>query len=320
VSEELRSVIEERFAVSRIDATAGRVQAVIEVDQASYRALLVMEPAASIVVALPCIDGFELRMRWTDRWANGGAPRAASFDDSFLIETNDLALATIWLDHISRSALLASRYVSEQQLSRATAMMWRDAQWLHEISHDHVRADRRDAEPSADRMADMLSASLLLAARPVRWARAFHPIARSLGADAAPRVEVGGKPLLRVRRGAVDVTVHIARRLGPGDTGRLRTIVSAHRHGSGGETLSLISEDLPRAAWPPPNPSGSVTLVIDPRAADLLEIARPSATTVRPHDVEIAFDGALSDSHRMGAAIELAAWWAREVSGTGPYR
>ena len=313
-------MILERFAVSRIDATAGRVQAVIEVDQTSYRALLVMAPAASIVVGLPCIDGFELRMRWTDRWANGGAPRPASFDDSFLIETNDLALATIWLDHVSRSALLSSRYVSAQQVTRSTALLWRDAGWLHEISHDHVRADRRDAEPSAERMADMLAASLLLAARPVRWASAFHPIARSLGADAAPRVEVGGKPLLRVRRGAVDVTVHIARRLGPGDTGRLRTIVSAHRHGSGGETLSLISEDLPRAAWPPPNPSGSVALVIDPRAAELLEMARPSSTMVRPHDVDIAFDGALSDPHRLGAAIELAAWWAREVSGTGPYR
>ncbi len=306
--------------MSRIDATAGRVQAVIEHDQASYRAHLVMEPVASIAVSLPCIDGFELRMRWTDRYANSGAPRAASFDDSFLIETNDLALATIWLDHVSRSALLSSRYVSAQQPSRATAMMWRDAGWLHEISHDHVRADRRDAEPSAERMADMLSASLSLAARPVRWARSFHPVARSLGAEAAPRVEVGGKPLFRVRRGAVDVSVHLARRLGPADTGRLRTIVSAHRHGSGGETLTLIAEDLPRAAWPPPNPSSSVTLVIDPRAAELLEIARPSSTMVRPHDVDITFDGAFTDSHRLGAAIELAAWWAREVSGTGPYR
>ncbi len=320
MSEVLRGVIEQRFAVSQIDATAARVHAVIEVDQASYRATLIMEPTASIVVALPCIDGFELRMRWTDRWANGGAPRAASFDDSFLIETNDLALATIWLDQASRSALLSSRYVSSQQVARTTALLWRDAAWLHEVSHDQVRADRQGPEPDPERMADMLGASLLLAARPVRWARAFGPIARALGADQAPRVELGGKPLLRVRRGAVDVTVHVARRLGPGDTGRLRTIVSAHRHGSGGETLSLISEDLPRAAWPPPNAPGRIALTIDPRAAELLEIARPSASTVRPHDVEIAFDGALSDAHRMGAAIELAAWWAREVSGTGPYR
>ncbi len=320
MTDPLRTVIEQRFAVTRIDATAARLTAVIDHDEASYRATLIMAPSASIVVALPCIDGFELRMRWTDRWANTGAPRASSFDDSFLIETNDLALATIWLDHIGRSALLSSRYVSSQQLVRSTALLWRDAAWLHEISHDEVRADRRDAEPSPERMGDMLGASLLLAARPVRWARALEPIARALGADAAPRVEIGGKPILRVRRGAVDVTVHIARRLGPGDIGRLRTIVSAHRHGSGGETLSLISEELPRAAWPPPNAPGALAMTIDPRASELLEIARPSASTVRPHDVEIAFDGALSDAHRMGAAIELAAWWAREVSGTGPYR
>ncbi|CAN5921622.1 hypothetical protein BH11MYX3_BH11MYX3_09360 [soil metagenome] len=320
MTDALRSVIEQRFAVTRIDATAARLNATIEVDQASYRATLIMEPSASIVVALPCIDGFELRVRWTDRWANSGAPRAASFDDSFLIETNDLALATIWLDHVSRSALLSSRYVSSQQLARSTALLWRDAAWIHEIAHDQVRADRADAELSPERMGDLLGASLLLAARPARWARALEPVGRSLGADAAPRVEVGGKPILRVRRGAVDVTVHIARRLGPGDTGRLRTIVSAHRHGSGGETLSLIAEDLPRAAWPPPNAPGPLAMTIDPRAAELLEIARPSASTVRPHDVEIAFDGALSDARRMGAAIELAAWWAREVSGTGPYR
>lgn len=320
MSSELRSVIERRFAVSRIDATAGWVQAVIELDQASYRALLVMKPVASITVSLPCIDGFELRMRWTDRYANTGAPRAASFDDSFLIETNDLALATIWLDHSARSGLLASRYVSSPQAARATAMMWRDAGWQHEVSHDHVRADRRSAETSAERMADMLEASLALAARPVRWARSFYPVARALGAEAAPRVEIGGKPLMRARRSGVDVTVHVARRLGPADSGRLRTIVSAHRLGSGGETLSLISEDLPRAAWPPPNPTSRVTLVIDPRASELLEIARPSSTMVRPHDVDITFDGAFSDSHRLGAAIELAAWWAREVNQAGPYR
>ena len=111
-----------------------------------------------------------------------------------------------------------------------------------------------------------------------------------------------------------------SRRLGPADPGRLRTLVTAHRHGSGGETLSLISEDLPRAAWPAPNAPGGVALPIDPRAAELLEVARPSASVVRHHDVEIAFDGALADRDRLGSAIEVAAWWAGEVSGTGPYR
>lgn len=320
MSEALRGVIERRLQVARIDATEARVIAVLEHDQASYRATLVMEPAASIVVELPSTDGFELALRWTDRWANTGAPRAATFDDSFLIETNDLALATIWLDHIARSALLASRYVSGRQALRSTALLYRDPTWHHEIAHDAVRAGRRDAETSFERMADMLVASLALAARPVRWARSLGATAKALGAEMAPRVEIGGKPLLRVRRAGVDVTVSIARRLGPGDGGRLRTIVSAHRHGSGGETLSLIAEDSPRAAWPPPNVGSGAALPIDPRAAELLELARPSSTMVRPHDVDICFDGALRERDRMAAAIELAAWWAGEIYSAGPYR
>jgi hypothetical protein len=101
-------------------------------------------------------------------------------------------------------------------------------------------------------------------------------------------------------------------------------MVGAHRHGSGGETLSLIAEGLPRAAWPPPPAAepGRSTLAIDARAAHLLEAARPSATTVRAHDVEIAFDGALAERERLGAAIELAAWWASSSSAAcvGPYR
>jgi len=171
-----------------------------------------------------------------------------------------------------------------------------------------------------DRMADMLMASLLLASRPVRWARAFSRVAAALGGRPAARIEVGGRPALRVRRNTIDVSVRIVRRLGPGDPGRLRTVISAHRVGSGGETLSLISEGLPRAAWPPPADPSTGTLYIDRRAAALLDAARPSSTTVRSHDVEIAFDGALADHDRMGAAIELAAWWACESHGQGPYR
>ena len=318
---ELHHAIERRFAGSRGELVGEVVHADIPIDGVWYRARLAMHPIASVVVALPCTDGFELMLRWNDRWANDdGAPRAASFDDSFLVETNDFALADVWLDHDARSGLLASRYVSSQHAARQTALLLRDARWVHEVSHDEVYARRRDAEPSGDRMADMLMASLLLASRPVRWARAFSQLAAALGGRCAGRVEVGGKPTLRVRRHSVDVNVYLVRRLGPGDPGRLRTVISAHRLGSGGETLTLISEGLPRAAWPPPTDPSSGTLYIDPHATMLLEAARPSATTVRPHDVEIAFDGALTDRDRMGAAVELAAWWACDAHAAGPYR
>ena len=317
----LCSVIDRRFAGARAHALGdGRVHAEIPLDGSSYRARLEMGPCARVVVALPCTDGFELTLKWNDRWANDGSPRAATFDDSFLVETNDIALAGVWLDHEARAALLASRYVaSNGNGANATALLLRDGAWVHEVSNDEVSARRRDPEPSCDRMADMLVASLLLAARPQRWATTFSHLARTLGGEPSHRIEVGGRPALRVRRNSVDVLVRIARRLGPADSGRLRTIVNSHRHGSGGETLSLISEGLPRSAWPPPADPSCGTLPIDPRAARLLDIARPSATTVRPHDVEIAFDGALTDRDRLGAAIELAAWWADPTSG-GPYR
>jgi hypothetical protein len=315
----LAAAIDRRFhATSILDGE--RVTSTIVLDGVAYRTRLDRGPPARVAIALPCTDGFELTIKWNDRWANDGSPRAPSFDDGFLVETNDLVLAGVWLDHEARSGLLASRYVASTQAERATALMLRDSTWLHEVSNDEVVATRRAAEPSEDRMADMLMASLLLASRPVRWARTFGQIARELGGEPASRIELGGRPVLRVRRHAIDVAVRVMRRLGPGDPGRLRTVVSAHRHASCSETLTLISDGLPRSAWPPPaDPSGG-TLPIDPRAGDLLDTARPSSTTVRTHDVEIAFDGTLSDHQRLGAAIELAAWWASGARPGGPYR
>ena len=84
--------------------------------------------------------------------------------------------------------------------------------------------------------------------------------------------------------------------------------------------LTLIAEDLPRAAWPPANDLGESTLRIDARARSLLDTARPATTIVRRHDVEITFDGAFTDADRLGAAIELAAHWASDRARSGPYR
>jgi hypothetical protein len=317
----LHHAIERRFAGARGEQVGDVIHADIPIDGAWYRARLAMQPIASVVVALPTTDGFELTLRWNDRWANGdGAPRAASFDDSFLVETNDVALAGVWLDHDARSGLLASRYVSSPRADRQTALLLRDARWVHQVSNDEVYARRPDAERSEHRMADMLMASLLLATRPMRWARAFSRVAGALGGRSATRVEIGGKPALRIRRHAVDVNVNLVRRMGPADPGRLRTVISAHRLGSSGQTLSLISEGLPRAAWPPPTDASTGRLYVDRRAATLLDAAQPSSTIVRSHDVEIAFDGALTDHDRLGAAVELAAWWACDGHAQGPYR
>ncbi|HEV7556424.1 MAG TPA: hypothetical protein VGO00_13250 [Kofleriaceae bacterium] len=315
----LARAIEERFDAVRTSVRGDTVVTEVKHGDVWYRGRLVSEPFARVAVSLPSTDGFELALRWNDRWTGEElVARAASFDDSFLVETNDLVLAANWLDHEARSALLASRYISART-DRATALMLRDSGWEHQVSNDEVSARRRSSESSAERMGDMLSVCLVIASRPMRWARAFAAVARALGGEAAPRIELGGRPVIRVRRGRVEVGVRLMRRLGPGDRGRLRTVVGSHRDSTDGGTLSLISDGLPRAAWPS-TAYGPISLPIDARAASLLEIACPSATVVRPHDVVITFDGAIADRDRLGAAIELAAHWSSDPRHTGPYR
>src|SRR5690349_21465374 len=149
-----------------------------------YRARAQMQPVGRVAVQLPSTDGFELSVSWTDRVFQ--RPRQPSFDDSCLVETNDVSLASLWLDGETRSALLASRYVSGAPAPlRVTAPLLRDGTWQHELRSDEVMASRTDAESSPDRIADMLAASLALATLPVRWAKRFAPLARALGGEAA---------------------------------------------------------------------------------------------------------------------------------------
>jgi hypothetical protein len=314
----LAPAIERRFDGARCVTDGLGVRAVLSVEGAQYHAHASMLPRGSVAVELPHTDGFELSLAWTDRARSHRRP--PSFDDSCLVETNDVALAHAWLDTDAQNALLASRYVSTQSAG-TTAVMLRDGAWRHELAKNEVRAWRSDLEPSPDRVADILAAARALAHRPVRWARRFAKLARELGGIAASRVEIGGKPVLRVRRGHVDVTVRILRRLAPDESGRLRTVIGAHRLASAGETLQLISDELPRVAWPPPERSPDAPrLVLEAGARRLLDAARPAASIVRPHDVEITFDGAIVGGERLSAAIELAARWAADSAADSPYR
>jgi hypothetical protein len=318
VPDRLVSAIGQRFphATCAIDGSAVRVE--LAIDNVVYRGRAQMEPRGRVAVQLPSTDGFELALSWTDRAEL--VTRTPTFDDSCLVETNDVSLANMWLDGEARAALLASRYVSgTPQTMRSTMPLLRDGTWQHEVRSDEVSAQRAGAEENVDRVVDMLAASLALARRPARWAAWFAPLAKSLGGEASARVELGGRPVLRVRRGSSEVTLRLLRRLGPGDAGRLRTVIGAHRVASGGELLTLITDELPRSAWPPAN-EGETTLRIDARARTLLDCARPATTIVRRHDVEITFDGALADRDRLGAAVELAAYWATDHSHAGPYR
>ena len=315
----LAAAIERRFEGARCVPEGPLVRAEVPIDGVLYLARVAISPATTVAVQVPHTDGFELSLAWTDRVSS--APRPLVFDDSYLVETNDVPLASAWLDGHARNALLGSRYVSAPN-ARNTAVLLRDGRWSHELRDGELTARCAGSERSVDRIADMLDASLALASRPARWARWFAKLARELGGDASARVELAGKPVLRLRRGSVDVTVRLLRRLEPGEGGRFRTVIGARRHGSGGETLTLIADDLPRAAWPPPapEPPDAPRMKIDAGHSNLLDRARPSASIVRPPDVEITFDGAVHDAHRLGAAIELAAQWAASAAPGGPYR
>jgi hypothetical protein len=277
-----------------------------------------MAPVGRVTVETPSTDGFELAVSWTDR--NVGSLGSA-FDDSCLVQTNDVSLAALWLDREAQAALIASRYMSGRpDASRITAPLLRDGAWHYELRNDQVTAQRTEPEPSTARMGDLLATCISIAHRPTRWARSFRPLAKALGGEAIARVELGGRPVLRVRRGSAEVTVRLLRRFGPDDPGRLRTVVGAHRIGSGGETLTLISDELPRSAWPPSNEQAPSLLKIDAHARTLLDAARPSTTVVRPHDIEITFDGGFADVDRLGAAIQLASYLAVDHTRRGPYR
>jgi hypothetical protein len=318
VSDALAQAIEERFLEARCGADATGVSAEVTVDGVHYRARAQQHPRGLIRIELPATDGFELALRWTDRDVGSVA---SAFDDSCLVETNDVALASVWLDRESQVALLASRYMSGvPDPLRNTLPMMRDGTWHHTLRDEQLIAERSEPETSVDRMTDLLAASLSIATRPERWARWFAQLGKALGGETASRVELGGKPVLRVRRNGTEVSLRLLRKLGPDDPGRLRTVISAHRVASSGETLTLIAEALPRNAWPPPNDLSNSSLPIDERARTLLDLARPSTTIVRRHDVEITFDGALADRNRLGAAVQLALHWASDGSPEGPYR
>jgi hypothetical protein len=199
----LAAALRERFGIGELVEERGRIHAEVPWGGARYRVRLEMAPVGRIVVGLPSTDGFELAVRARRR--------------PFALATNDPALARVWLDEHARIGL---------RTARACA-------WWHEIANDEVSARRADAERDPGRMIEMVSAALEVASRPVRWAQAFARAGQAIGgAEAARRIELGGRPALRVRRaapgGAVDVVVRVVRRLGPGDPGRLRTVVRAH--------------------------------------------------------------------------------------------
>lgn len=303
--EHIRDALRARHPSARARKDGDLLAIEIEVDATTHRVRIdsgAADREPRITTPIPTTDGFVLGVRWADRWAgSSGRDRdpllvAPSFDDAAIIETNDPALAAAWIDHHVRDALLVSR-LSPDHLDQMTA--WRETGWAFELDGDEVTAWRLPGESALERLVVILDVVLALAARPVRWIKAFGAAATRLGGELAARVEVGGKPVLRVRRGPVDVRISLVRRLGPGDPGRLRTELVARR-------LDVTSSELPAT----------------PRAAELLAVCNPITPTLRGPDLSLVFEGVVTDAERLDAAVELAAHWCTETSaGTfGPYR
>ena len=289
------------------------------------------EPVAEVFVATRALDGFELSIRWGDRWRDPDVGDR-TFDAAFGLTTNDEALMRAWLDDTSRAALLASTYAYE---SDTLSLEARARTWTYELANDELVVTKGGAEADAARFVVAVRTACAVAARSQRWAAAYADVARKLGGSAASEVNIGGDPVITATRSAIEVTMRIVRRE-PTSSDRLRTVVSAPRIGEG--RLALWHDDgLPKAARPAlpdgarfPLELGAYQLrASDLRAANKLDdatkklvvAARPAVVRIDADSVDLWFDGALSDLAQIDVAIALAAHLAVDaIAPQGPYR
>lgn len=292
-------------------------------------------PVAEVFVLTRALDGFELSVRWGDRWSDSDVGDQA-FDRAFAVTTNDEAMMRAWLDETSRAALLASKYayasgdpsLATTQGSPATRT------WTYELANDELVVTKGGPESDVDRFLVAVTTACAIAARSQRWAASYADIARKIGGSAASEVVIGGDPVISATRSAIDVTMRLVRRERT-SAERLRTIISAPRIGEG--RLALWNDGLPKPARPAmpdgtrfPLDLGAYQLrASDARAAGRLDdstkklvlAARPAIVRVDATSVDRWFDGALSDLLQIDTAVALAAHLAVDaIASHGPYR
>lgn len=313
----------------------GTVRAIVQHGDAWLSTRVRTDPVAEVFVTTRALDGFELAIRWGDRWRDPDVGDV-TFDRAFALETNDEPLMRAWLDETSRAALLASAYAYESNdLSLSTMQaMAATRTWTYELANDELVVTKGAAETDAGRFAVAVRTACAIAARSQRWASAYADIARQIGGTAAGEVNIGGEPVLGATRSAIDVTMRLVRRA-PGTSDRLRTIVSATRIGEG--RLALWNDDLPRSARPALPDGERFALELgdyklrasDARAANKLDdatkklvvAARPAVVCIDADSVDVWFDGALSEVAQIDTAIALAAHLAVDaIAPQGPYR
>ncbi|MBA3500611.1 MAG: hypothetical protein H0T65_09575, partial [Deltaproteobacteria bacterium] len=188
-------------------------------------------PVAEVFVMTRALDGFELSVRWGDRWRDPDVGDRV-FDSTFAVTTNDEAMMRAWLDETSRAALLASKYAYvSDDLSLATMQgIPTTRTWTYELANDELVVTKGGPESDADRFLVAVTTACAIAARSQRWAASYADTARKIGGSAASEVVIGGDPVMTVTRSAIDVTMRLVRRERT-SADRLRTIVSAPRIG-----------------------------------------------------------------------------------------
>jgi hypothetical protein len=319
-------VIAQLGAQARSDG--GTVRAIVQHGDAYLATRVRTDPVAEVFVATRALDGFELSIRWGDRW---GDPDLGdrTFDSAFALATNDEPLMRAWLDETSRAALLASAYAYETDDIALSTMqaMTATRTWTYELANDELVVTKGAAESDARRFTSAVRTACAIAARSQRWAAEYAAIARQLGGTAAGEVNIGGDPVISATRSAIDVTMRLVRRE-PTSSDRLRTVISAPRIGEG--RLAMWNDDLPKSARPA-LPGGKrfpcdgyqlrAAKPLDDVAKKLVVAARPAVVRIDADSVDVWFDGALSDLARIDTAIALAAHLAVDaIAPQGPYR
>jgi hypothetical protein len=231
------------------------------------------------------------------------------------IETEDSALAGLWLDPPAEAALRAIG----------------DFDVFYEGGEVLLT---RDSVEDADALAQALRAAAVVAMRPQRLAAEWLELAHALGGSTtSDRWDCDGGFQAVFERGAA--TVHIDNYFGDPPVG-LRTRVHARRVAPDGDRWALWSPKIPRGYRPQVDASEKVTLdrwsgVAADSAAllgklrpldSLLGEANPDAMWTDGSEVALWWTGMATSPIWLGPAVELVARLAIEALGAdgGPYR
>ena len=310
------SLLGERAALlpgSRLGNAGNAWRLVFEVDGCWLDARCREAPKVEIFVRTLDLPGFELdietrdrgirvevRRRWgTDGFGNqtlvfdeeeveravADARPALSFAEHFEVDTNDDALAALWLDEPARAALVESLWLRPDVGLVSVDAVPVGYQYLLERGEILVK---RGDESEPARLARAVQTGGVLAARPHRIARDWLEVARTLGGTTTTdRWDLAKDFAVTVERSPV--TVRIDNVDDP-----LRTRARATRLGADRDWEAV---------------------------AALLDAAAPDRKELTDGEVELRWKGLMMDPARLGPAVEICARLAApSIAATGPYR